>query len=1287
MNRLYLYLCAVILVIATLGGCRGGCSSDRQVTIQNFEESKPLVMVVKNRFDSSSISSNENVTQALEYAKIPYQTHDLTLGDSELEIPKSIKVIYFSTDRVEQMKEKEVEMLLEFVAEGNQLVILSPLYDERFQYFTGLDPNKNPVLNKTAEGFTFKKNVFPHYKGKQYQNRATFIHNGFGGEYFVDDKSVLATASTNSEYPAIIQRDIGKGRSIYFNTTVMTDKSYRGLLFSVGLKALEGIPYRVANVSTIFLDDFPAPLYNEKLEPVDEEYDTTHADFVARIWWPDMKRLANTYNMDYTAVMAFNYNAVVVPPFDFKEWKSGKITFDGETYNASAWLARDIRDSRHELGLHGYNHFSLWKKDWSNIQFMQASLQAVKKRWRIDNLGSFPVSYVPPTNNIDSLGIQAISLTMPSIKYISSIYLGSFEEGGDREFGPEPYAPELFDYPRITSGYVNDNASNFNQNSLFLFTGIWNHFVHPDDVFQVHQRSQDKYRSRNPRGLGWHSNDEHDIGLYEVFKNRVDETLERYPVSRFLAVKEAAPIAQRWLNTYSKYSYEDNVLKISTVPMDRRYSKNESKYWFTYVSEANQPVVEQALSTSDIAFEQSPLWDGALYQFKTTSDSLEMPVLESEEVRERGQLVSKVKSDYQDYMNPPESEVEGTQQWTDKRLEKALAAYSSNHNSRELREKVLSLAIEFDRTPLAITVLERLLLSNGEWYTQDVERLLKYYGWENMPDRAYRFTEKLWKKYHDSSILKFKDMVINQFGVPNQEFRDRWLQRAYNLTPDNPELLKSLLQASDTWGKRKKYISELIDLNPRSDSLYGYAIEQSIFYGDADQTINLLQSFPDSTFVERQIIPYADQIAYRYAEKNQLTRAGLWAKKSEEIAETTKLGWLMQQQRYNAFIDRSKQYLDKNPENNSLRTYIGQQLIYAKFRDLGYETLYPLFETGEAEKESKKLVRDEIGYMGYEKQKSFYKKFPAFFSDSLRKAVTSTYRKSEGVIVGSEASFTSDNFENNTGSLGIFGEWGNRTKYVHGLSIHDRYVSSNTLNGNRIDYLYNVNYKYKRNFNNQSSQLILGGSIYSENNSLKPGAQLGYWFAKDSTYTSVEAKLQPVFTNSGLQGDINKIEGTLYREDHWFDNRFQTALSLTAKWYTDKNFSYEGLLKLYYRVLDNNRLTKIRPLVDFSYADAKIGYLTGVPYYTPNNLAVKGAGVELGYQNMRSDPSFSSRLEILGKHSNRDGAFLAASGSVTAQINKYWDLALNGYLSTSKIYRYNSLSLSISYIFPRRLGK
>src|SRR5690625_7866035 len=98
-----------------------------------------------------------------------------------------------------------------------------------------------------------------------------------------------------------------------------------------------------------------------------------------------MKVLADSFDINYTALLIFNYNATVVPPFNFDEWEGNKFTINGVTQSTSSWIANDISESRHELGFHGYNHFSLWLKDWQHMGFMEAALRAARKRWIINN--------------------------------------------------------------------------------------------------------------------------------------------------------------------------------------------------------------------------------------------------------------------------------------------------------------------------------------------------------------------------------------------------------------------------------------------------------------------------------------------------------------------------------------------------------------------------------------------------------------------------------------------------------------------------------------------------------------------------------------------------------------------------------------------------------------------------------------------------------------------------------------------------------------------------------------
>jgi len=110
----------------------------------------------------------------------------------------------------------------------------------------------------------------------------------------------------------------------------------------------------------------------------------------------------------------------------------------------------------------------------------------------LTNFKDLPKSYVPPSNYIDSTGLAKLSQGMPSLKYMQSTYLGEFEEGGLREFDPDPYNNHFFDFPRISSGYVLAPTNEWEIESMYMCTGIWTHFVHPDDVYQIPDESNAK---------------------------------------------------------------------------------------------------------------------------------------------------------------------------------------------------------------------------------------------------------------------------------------------------------------------------------------------------------------------------------------------------------------------------------------------------------------------------------------------------------------------------------------------------------------------------------------------------------------------------------------------------------------------------------------------------------------------------------------------------------------------------------------------------------------------------
>jgi hypothetical protein len=196
---------------------------------------------------------------------------------------------------------------------------------------------------------------------------------------------------------------------------------------------------------------------------------------------------------------------------------------------------------------------------------------------------------VPPSNIIDSTGFVALEENIPSIVYNASIYLGDFEEGGGREFDPEPYNYHFFNFPRISSGYAMNSTREFNQQSLYLYTGIWTHFIHPDDIYQIPGdeplESAGDYTLRNINSYGWRVSEDGSPGLLPRFRNYIQEVKETFPLIRFLKVSDAAKITKNWREDTYEFSETENTFQVAAQAEN---SEDNENFWFAYVSKESR---------------------------------------------------------------------------------------------------------------------------------------------------------------------------------------------------------------------------------------------------------------------------------------------------------------------------------------------------------------------------------------------------------------------------------------------------------------------------------------------------------------------------------------------------------------------------------------------------------------------------------------------------------------------------------------------------------------------------
>ena len=282
--------------------------------------------------------------------------------------------------------------------------------------------------------------------------------------------------------PLIWSNDCGSGHTVVCNIGIY-DKVMRGFYASAISLLGEATAYPVINSAVFYLDDFPSPVPSGDGTYIKRDYGLSVADFYAKVWWPDLQKLAQKYGIRYTGVMIENYEDAVNQTEPARQADTTQFRYFGGM----------LLQMGGELGFHGYNHqpLALWDTDygtlydyktWKNKETLVASLNeliAFQDEVLPNAHGSV---YVPPSNILSARAHKLIGTDVPRIKTIASTY---FEDGTDlpyvQEFGVA--SDGIVEQPRIVSGgMVDDSYMRLAAVSELNMHYVSTHFMHPDDL-------------------------------------------------------------------------------------------------------------------------------------------------------------------------------------------------------------------------------------------------------------------------------------------------------------------------------------------------------------------------------------------------------------------------------------------------------------------------------------------------------------------------------------------------------------------------------------------------------------------------------------------------------------------------------------------------------------------------------------------------------------------------------------------------------------------------------------
>ncbi|MBY6036657.1 DUF2194 domain-containing protein [Fictibacillus nanhaiensis] len=494
-----------------------------------------------------------NIVEALDNAKIPYEKIN-TNKMNKLQ-PSPYHIVIFSGEGSSEWSLKDVNA---YVQGGGNVMFTTRFFNQEWNELLGIKQKRG--FFDTVNGITFTESFFPGYP--DLDASSSLITNSMLDVDLAENTSTYLFADNN---PLLWKHSWGKGQVIVWNGTGNHEKVTRGLV-------VQSFPFFFPFLAThqfggkvMYIDDFPAPILQGEVDKINKEYGMLYSDFFQDVWWDDMKKVADQYDLLYTGAIIGSYS-------DDPALTKNELLRRNKKYLLES--GRKLLQEGGELSLHGYNHQSLVTNDepadkdlgyrpWKDRSEMEASLQEMKKVTDELYPNETIKTYVPPSNVLNETGKEALVKSFPELEVIASLYTGSPEKGTYvQEFGYDQEYKQLYHFPRISSGYHFNKEDQYELVDTVANFGVMSHFVHPDDVIDENRSNQ----------LTWKELKE----TFETMNQFVNETYPYFIPLKQLDAKRRMEVYEKgeWSVTYSKNEIEIHGYNVPNPSMLTIYTEN-----------------------------------------------------------------------------------------------------------------------------------------------------------------------------------------------------------------------------------------------------------------------------------------------------------------------------------------------------------------------------------------------------------------------------------------------------------------------------------------------------------------------------------------------------------------------------------------------------------------------------------------------------------------------------------------------------------------------------------------
>lgn len=494
------------------------------------------VLLICHDDDAQGLAILENTCRILQFSKIPFTVLDLARRAPWPGLDRFAAII-LCTEHVADLDTEKAGRLAGHVRAGGGMVVAYRCRNEHLEDLFGFGAT---VPLGAKSGFHFEKSFIPGASGLRIRDEDwLFEHSGFGVSREALDPDCTVLATDLNDCPLLWTRRFGAGRLAYWNTDNLFGRVLRGFILQTLLDAMGTGVAAIGGFAMVHIDDFPASLSDAEPEPIASEFPGLGWNgFMFDVWHRDMMALREKYGLRYTWYAIMNYQDIDTAadaPMETEAIATGQDVLRKRLERASAIGPDD------ELGFHGYNHQPLTADFWPDATTLRTKLHLARRLWTDTMPAPMPTSWVPANNWYDADCLAAIQEVFPEIGTVCSLYSsGDYDLGEFREFGPDPWRPSILCLPRDSFGFVPLPELQLMMLSQIGGMGVWTHFVHPDDVYDIPAGDDDPLYRRNAEKRLWRAVNEDGLpGLLDEFDRWIGQSRELFPWLEFVTTSEA----------------------------------------------------------------------------------------------------------------------------------------------------------------------------------------------------------------------------------------------------------------------------------------------------------------------------------------------------------------------------------------------------------------------------------------------------------------------------------------------------------------------------------------------------------------------------------------------------------------------------------------------------------------------------------------------------------------------------------------------------------------------------